>query len=82
MSKRLLLAVLAVTLLFASLALAPRPAQAVAGCVQIQSITNYYSDATYRTIVGYCISGCQGGCSCSGTLTKYYRVDHLFCVDP
>ena len=82
MSKRLLLAVLAAALLFTSLSLAPRTAEAVTGCLQSQAFTNYYSDATYSHIVGWCISGCQGGCSCTGTLTKYHTVDHIFCADP
>jgi hypothetical protein len=82
MSKRLILAIFAAALLVASFSLAPSPAEAITGCLQSQSITNYYSDATYHTIVGWCISGCQGGCSCSGTITKYHTIDHLFCVDP
>jgi len=78
-----LLALLAVALLLVSFTLFSTPVQAVpSGCKQIQSITTYYSDATHHTIVGTYFSGCQGGCTGSGSITSFYTIDHLICVDP
>lgn len=81
-SRRTLLALLALTLVLVSFSLLPQPVQAIgSGCKQAQSITTYYSDATYKTVVGNYFSGCQGGCTGSGSITQYYRIDHLICVD-
>ncbi len=74
-------ALLSFALLLASFAFVSRPAQAVTACKGSPGITTYYSDATYRTVVGNYFSGCQGGCNGSGQITKWYRFDHYICTD-
>ena len=70
-------------LLLGGFALAAPPVEAVSsGCVATGGITTYYSDSTYRTIVGNYFSGCQGGCNGSGQITKFYRFDHYVCAEP
>ena len=69
-------------LLLGGFALAAPPVEAVpAACKGTPGITTYYSDATYRTIVGNYFSGCQGGCNGSGQITQFYRFDHYICTD-
>jgi hypothetical protein len=66
----LLLAVLAV--LAISLA-GPRQPAASANCPAAASV-DYYSDATYTTVVGNCIHGCCRNWTCTGQLTQYSLV--------
>ncbi len=70
-------------LLLGGFALAAPPVEAVpAACKGTGGITTYYSDSTYRTVVGNYFSSCQGGCNGSGQITQFYRFDHYVCVDP
>jgi hypothetical protein len=75
-------ALLALALLLASFAIVSRPAEAVSsGCQGFQGATTYYSDSTYRTIVSTYFSSCQGVCTGSGPITKWWRFDHFVCTD-
>jgi hypothetical protein len=72
---------LALALLLASFAAVSRPAEAIpTGCQGYQGITTYYSDSTYRTVVGTYFSHCSGDCTGSGQITKWYRFDHYICT--
>lgn len=74
-------ALLALTLLLTSFAIVSRPAEAVSsGCQGFQGITTYYSDSTYRTVVGTYFSSCSGVCNGSGQITKWWRFDHYICT--
>lgn len=66
-----LLAIVAVTLA------GPQGPAASATCPDAARV-NYYSDATYTTLVGYCVHGCCQLWSCYGTLTNYSKVVYEF----
>jgi hypothetical protein len=80
-SRRSRLALFALALVLVGAALVSAPAEAVGGCLRSEAITTYYSNAAHSSVVGWCISGCQGGCNCSGTSSKFYTIDHIFCTD-
>jgi hypothetical protein len=68
------LSLLLATLAIFTMALAgPRQPAASANCVPAASV-DYYSDATYTTVVGNCTHGCCRNWICTGTLTEYSRV--------
>ncbi len=46
---------------------------ASASCPDAANV-NYYSDATYSTVVGNCHHSCCQVWSCSGTLTQYSKI--------
>jgi lipopolysaccharide export system protein LptC len=62
----LLLATLAV---FALAMVGPRQPEAEAVCNAAS--VDYYSDATYTTVVGNCTHGCCRNWVCTGQLTEY-----------
>jgi hypothetical protein len=80
-SRRMLLAVLALTLLFANFALTPAEA-AAKGCMGTGTSVTYYSDASLTNQVGHYLTNCQGVCSGSGRVTDYYTVAYLPCAPP
>jgi hypothetical protein len=63
----LLLALLAA---FARTLAGPGQRAASATCVPAASV-NYYSDATYTTVVGNCVHACCRTWTCTGQLTQY-----------
>ena len=65
----LLLATLAI---FALALVGPRQREALAVCNAAS--VDYYSDATFTTIVGNCTHGCCQNWVCTGTLTQYSKV--------
>lgn len=74
-------ALLALAVLLTSFATFSKPAAAIAsGCKGYQGITTYYSDSTYKTVVGNYFSSCSGVCTGSGQITQWYRFDHYICT--
>ena len=70
----LALTVLLALLALGSLALLPAPLAAASGCIGNNTTTTYYSDASKTTVVGSYHSNCQGVCTGSGQITRYYRI--------
>ena len=64
---------LATAAIFALTLVGPRQREAQAVCPAAASV-DYYSDATYTTIVGNCTHGCCRNWVCTGTLTEYSLV--------
>ena len=63
---------LATVAIFALALVGPRQREAQAVCNAAS--VDYYSDATYTTIVGNCTHGCCLNWVCTGTLTQYSKV--------
>lgn len=71
--RRLVLLLAALAVLAVGLA---GPQQPTALAVCNAASVDYYSDATYTTIVGNCTHGCCQNWVCTGTLTQYSKVDY------
>jgi hypothetical protein len=80
-SRRARLALLALALVLVSASLISTPAEAMRGCLRSEAFTTYWSDAAHSSVVGWCISNCQGKCTCSGVSSQFYTIDHIICVD-
>jgi hypothetical protein len=61
---------LALLAIFAMTLAGPRPPAALAAACNAASV-DYYSDATYTTVVGNCTHGCCRNWTCTGQLTQY-----------
>jgi hypothetical protein len=61
---------LALLAIFAMTLAGPRQPAALAAACNTVSV-DYYSDATYTTMVGNCIHGCCRNWTCTGQLTQY-----------
>lgn len=70
--NRLSLLVAILVILPVILAALPQPA-AIAACPDAARV-NYYSDATYTTLVGTCWHDCCRLWTCTGQLTDFYTV--------
>ncbi|HEY3570961.1 MAG TPA: hypothetical protein VGP73_23725 [Thermoanaerobaculia bacterium] len=66
--RRLILLLALLAVLSVSLA---GPHQPAALAVCNSASVDYYSDATYTTVVGNCTHGCCQNWVCTGTLTQY-----------
>lgn len=67
--RRLVLLLAALAVLAVALAGPRQPAASAAVCNAAS--VDYYSDATYTTVVGNCTHGCCQNWVCTGTLTQY-----------
>lgn len=73
---------LAVAALLFALALSvaflpPDRVASTAFCPSHDTLTHYYSDATYTTRVGVCHTACDWRRSCNGTTSQYYIVENV-----
>ncbi len=76
-SKRVLAAIALVAVVAAVGVWFATSASAVAG----PGVTNYYSDAKYKTVVGARGTGCCGEVINWGITTKYSQFQRLYCTD-
>jgi hypothetical protein len=72
------LGVLLVVVVLFTVALAGTQQPASMATCPDAAYVNYYSDATYTTIVGHCVHGCCQLWSCFGTLTNYSKIAYEF----
>jgi hypothetical protein len=74
---------LVLTLVLSGAFLPPSKVASTASCAQYETLTHYYSDATYTTRIGVCHTRCNltsGGCT--GSFSPYYIVENVdMCCD-
>ena len=75
--KTLVASMVMAAFLVGVVAIATTPAKAIA----VPSATTYYSDATYKKIVGSEVYGCCGEYIFWGKRTAYRRYERLYCLD-
>jgi hypothetical protein len=75
--RRLALAALLLTFVLSGAFLLPNKVASTASCAQYETLTHYYSDATYTTRIGTCHTRCNLTGSCVGSFSPYYIVENV-----